>query len=463
MSRKSASLRVAALLASVALAAPSLAQGTTIGGSAPAPRGAGAQPGGNRGGTEVRVAGGPGMGMGMFGGDRSFDPPVQSEQLDRYSKILGLDPDQKTAAQALLEAQIGQFNPAAKAARDKMEAARESFRESRDPSVWRDLGSVMEDLRTKRAAVEKEFFGNLKSLLSPDQAAKFPAVERTHRRETTIGRGLMSGERVDLVSLVDKAALTDKQKADLKGTLDQYEIELDRELAKRNEIVDQFMSAMGSRQGGFQGMMDDPKMQELFTKGREAAMKVRDVNRRFERQVESSLPDDKRAAFADEFKRQSFPMIYRPTYASHVLDAADKMTDLTEPQKSGLSAMRESFARELGAMNTQLEAATQESEENFSPANMMRGGGGNDKLDGIRKSRRELVDATVKKVNDLLTETQRTKLPERGEDFQGGPGGGPGGPGGADNADRPRRRRGGDNGGGPTTATPAPPPPSNPR
>ncbi len=465
MSLKSTSLRIAALLAAVSIASPVLAQGGAGGGGG---GGGGGQPGGGgRGGGEMRIQGGPGGGMGMFGDRNPFDPPVESAQLDRYAKILGLDADQTAVAKALLEAQIGEFNPAAKAAREKMEAARESFRESRDPSVWRDMGAVFEELRTKRAAVEKQFFTDVKSLLTDEQAAKFPIVERTHRRDTTMARGLMSGERVDLVTLVDKAALTDAQKAELKATLEQYEIDLDRDLVKRNEMYEEGMKIMREsmeKGGGPMAMMDDPKMAELFTKGREASIKVRDVNRRFARQIESSLPEDKRAAFADEFRRQSFPGIYRPTYATRVMDATDKMTDLTEAQKSSLSAMKESFSREIGNMNTQLEAATQESEEAWTPGSMMRGGG-NEKTDTLRRSRRELVDSTVSKVRELLTEGQRAKLPERGDDFQQGQGmrldaSAPAG----DNPDRARRRRGGGEGNAaPGTATPPPPPPSNPR
>lgn len=451
------SLRIAALCAAVSLASPVLAQGGAGGG------GGGGQPGGNRGGGErVVMGGGPGGGgMGMFGDRNPFDPPIESAQLDRYAKILGLDADQKTAAQALLEAQIGEFNPAAKAAREKMEAARESFRESRDPSVWRDMGAVFEDLRTKRSAVEKQFFTDVKSLLTDEQAAKFPIVERTHRRDTTLARGFMSGERVDLIQLVDKAGLTDQQKADLKATLEQYEVDLDRELVKRNEMYEEGMKSMREameKGGGPMAMMDDPKMQELFTKGRDAAIKVRDTNRRFARQLESAMPDDKRTTFADEVRRQSFPMIYRPTYASRVIEAAEKMTDLSDAQKSSLTAMKDSFAREIGAMNTQLEAATLESEESWTPGSMMRGGG-NEKTDGLRKSRRELVDGTVSKVRELLSEEQRAKLPERNEEFgQGGPGQRAG-----DDGDRPRRRRDRGEGGGDVIVTPAPPPPANPR
>src|SRR5258705_10948404 len=99
----------------------------------------------------------------------------------------------------------------------------------------------------------------------------------------------------------------------------QYEAELDRKLAKRNDMWDKAMDRGQEYMQAFQNQ-DFGKLQEQFDKLRDASMHVRDVNRRYERQIESILPEDQRAKFADEFKRDSFPMIYRQSFASRTLD-----------------------------------------------------------------------------------------------------------------------------------------------
>lgn len=413
-----------------------------------------AQPGGGGG-----RGGGMGGGMGGFmGGREPFEPPVNSADLEKYAAILNLTPEQKEAARALLDAAMAEFQPAAKAARDKVEELRAEFRETRDPSVWQGMGEIMREYRTARNSVERTFMSDIQVLLSDEQAARWPTVERTHRRDRTIGRGLMSGERVDLIAIVDGMGLSEGEKSALAPVLDQYAADLDRELIKRNEVYDE------GEQRGMEIWQDPEAREAMFNKGREASKRVRDVNERYARQLEGLLPDGKRAAFVERVKRESFPTVYRETYAHRVLAAAEKFTDLDDAQRASLAALRESFARDLAASNAKMEAAIREREDTADVGQMFfqRGGG---PMQELRESRRSLERSTVQRVRDLLSEDQRARLPERGDDEEGwrGPDGQGRRAGRGDAADRddqrPRRRRGRDD----REPAPAPPPPENPR
>lgn len=411
-------------------------------GSAPA------QPG------EGRPGGGP---MGGFMGRDAFEPPVNSADLERYAAILALTPEQKETAKVLLEASLAEFQPAAKSARDKLEELRAEFRETRDPSVWQGMGDIMRDYRTARTAVERAFMSDLQALLTDEQAARWPKVERTHRRERTLARGLMSGERVDLVKIVEGLNLPEPDKAALRPVLEQYEADLDRELVKRNELYDD------AERRGMELWQDPEAREEMFNKGREASKRVRDVNERYARQLEGLLPDGPRAAFTERVKRESFPGVYRETYAQRVLDAAVKFADLDDAQRTSLTALRDSYMRDLAASNAKMEAAIREREESadFGQAFFGRGGG---PMQELRQQRRDLDRNTVQRVRDLLTEDQRSRLPERmADDEEGGraPDGAMRRRGGGDDddGDRPRRRRGRNDG----EAAPTPPPPANPR
>lgn len=419
------------------------------------------QPGGREGGG-MR----PPMGMGMMGGRDPFDPPVNSADLERYSKILNLTPDQVEAAKALLDAAMAEFQPAARTARERMEQIRTEARETGDMSVWREMGPVMQQYRRARSTVESTFMNDLQSLLTDEQAALWPKVERTHRRERTIGRGLMSGERVDLIRLVDGLKLADADRAALAPILEQYEMDLDRELIKRNELYEQ-----GEEQA--QDLMeawrsgDTARFEEMFNKGREAAKRVRDVNQRYARQIESSLPESKRAAFVEQVKRESFPMIYRETYAQRIVDVAANLPDLDDTQRASLAALREGYVRDLAAINAKMEAAVLERENSADMRQAFFGRDGGGPMQELRRSRRELENTTVQRVRDLLTEEQRAKLPDRnaGDDdespfrprIDGGRRRGGGDDDGEDQRPRRRRPRGEDE------PSPTPPPPANPR
>ncbi len=382
-------------------------------------------------------------GMGGMGGmQQIFEAPVNSRDLDKYAQILSLDKDQTDALSALLDAHQQEFNEAAKSAREKFEKLREEAREARDPEVWRQMGTQMETFRKARQKMEDSFFADFKAVLTPEQTQKFPKIERQRRREQTIGRGLMSGERVDLIRTVDELKLPADQLAQVQPTLDLYETDLDRELAARNTVYEESQGKI--RQMFEAGNMDD--MQKVLEKGREASKRVRDVNRRYARQLEAQLPAEAQAKFADLVRRESFPMVYRPTQAGRAIDAAKAFTDLDDNQKASIATLSETYTRELGSLNKQLEQATLDREENITAQDLMsRGMGGFGGDDGpageLRQKRRDLDNTTMDKLRALLTAQQIEKLPRR--DDRAGPGGDR--EGGRDGGGRqqPRRRPGG--------------------
>lgn len=381
---------------------------------------------------------GGGGGPGGFGG-RAMEPSVTSKEMDQYAQMLGLNKSQKEAVDLLFDAYQQDFNTAAKDMRDRMEKLREEARDSGDAAGWQAFGDEMTKFRNKRQEMETAFFSDIKATLSPQQQEKWPAVERLRRRERTLNRGLMSGERVDVVKLVDDLKLTPEQMKAVTPVLEQYQVELDRELIPRNQLFDQGQNRFREMfQGG-----DMTEIQKNWDQARAASIKVRDVNSKFARQVEQLLPEDKQPEFAQAVRRESFPQIYRPSNATRLLDAAAAMTDLDASQKQAITTLKESFTREYSALSKQMEQAYSTREAAITPADVMgrfggggggggpRGGGGfgmvdSQELTDLRDKRRDLESQTADKVRSLLTEEQAAKLPSRDR--------------GGDNGDQPRRR-----------------------
>lgn len=442
MSRFAQVVRASAIAVSAAIliAAPASAQGQPARGER--------QPGGDRG-TRQPGGGGPGGGgmmrgfggMGGMGGGQVFEAPITSRDMEKYAEILELTEDQREAVAALLEANQQEFNEKAAEARTKLEALREEAREARDPSIWRDMGAQMESFRKARAAMETGFFNDMKAVLTPAQAEKFPRIERQRRREQTIGFGLMSGERADLVRIVGELELPADQQSQVEPVLQQYEVDLDRELQNRNKLFEENQSRV--REMFEQGATDE--MQRVLEQGREASTRVRDVNRRYARQIESLLPDEPRERFSERVRRESFPMIYRPSFASRVVDAAAAIEDLDDNQKAAIASVRDSYTRESTTLNRQLEQATVKQEETLTVQDLMsRGfrGMGSEETESLRDKRRELDSSTMDKIRAILTPEQAEKLPRRDER-----GGGPGDRGDRGEQRRPQQRRGRPDGG----------------
>lgn len=385
--------------------------------------------------------GGPGGGFGMMGGFGGMmggqGAPVSKEDITKIAKMINLTGDQQTAAQALLDGHLATYTQKADEFRKQMEDVREEFRETRDFAVWQDFAPKADAFRKYRTEVETKIMDDIKSILEPKQAEKWPAVERARRRDASMGRGFVSGERADLVKIVDDLKLEPAKRSELDVTLEQYEIELDRELVKRNKMQEEGMAkAQELMRGG-----DMTQMQDLMNQGREASIKVRDVNRKYAKQIASALTGDAAAKFEAEYKKLSFPQIYRERYTDKVLAAAVAMKDLDQSQRDGIMAINESYTRENKTLNERAEKAMEENEANFKVEDMMRGGfGGGAAMEELRTARTDLEKATIDKIKGVLTPEQAAKLPER-DQGRGDRGNGGG------NGDAPRPRRNRNNGG----------------
>lgn len=355
----------------------------------------------------------PGMmggGPGGFGGGQMFEPGVSTHDLDKYAEFLTMTAEQKEAAGALLEGYQSEFDRVAKDMREATDSAREEFRDTRDFTVWDDVRPRIEAFQAKRKELEGTLLRDVKDLMTEEQAAKWPELERMRRRDTTLRRGLLSGETVDVIKLVEDSKLPAEVMEQARPLLSQYELELDRVLVERNK---QYEDGMGQGMALFrQG--DMAAVGELFNKAREAAVKVRDVNRRYARLIEGMVPEDQREKFSKEFKERSFPRVYRDSFALRVIDAAANFDDATAEQTAKVAELRGAYERDAGTTNAKWAKAIEDNEMTITPMEMMGGGGGPALREG-RTARRELDQKTVEKLKGVLTEDQVKRLPERRE------------------------------------------------
>lgn len=449
MPRTSMSLMVSAACALTLVAGSVFAQ--PAGGGAGGGAGTRQPGGGGGGGVGGRGMGGGmmfgGMGGGMMGG--MDGQSISSADLDKYGKILDLSPEQHDAVKALHEGYTAEVAKLRERAQKMMEDAREEFRETRDPAIWQEIGEKITPIREEGKKIEKQFLEDMKSLLTDKQAPLWGRVEKTRKREQTIRRGFISGETVDVIRVVERMNLPEEQMKTINPTLERYENDLDPVLTKRNELFEAGMSQMRTlMQDVMQGKTEEAD--KRMSEARDASVRVRDVNRRYAKEIASLLPPESSAKFDEEFKRESFPRIYRQSrYAQTVIDSAMKMEGVDETQRKSIEAIAETYKRDTQTLNKKAEEATEASESTMTVSGMMTRMGGDDPaMSELRRSRTELENKTIEAVKALLTESQRAQLPERGREGRGGGGGGEGTPGmdrgnggGGGNDGQPQRRR----------------------
>ena len=363
---------------------------------------------------------------------------ITEENLKTYQGILGLDEAQKQASQALFEAYTADREKADKQQREDFRKIREEFDDTRDSSVWTNkMPEVMAKYAKQTAELDKSFMSDLRSLLRPDQAASWTTLERTHRRVQAVPSGMLAGEAMDLVAIVNSLNIATPP-AELTDTLDRYSSELDGAIQERAKVREGLGKQLGDAGRGTAGVPDFQALQKVGAEMRKAGLKVRDINDRYTRMVQSVVPTEKQADFEAKVKKARFPNVYSDSATLKSLDAALKFNDLDERQASGINAVRESYLHDVEGANDRLASAISKAEVDGGgddAFNFPRWMSGNNtpppdtNLTNARKARREIDRAALDKLKALLNEAQIDRLPEPDDRGPGGPrgGGGPGG------------------------------------
>jgi hypothetical protein len=346
---------------------------------------------------------------------------ITRRSVEKFGALLGLDEATREAVQVSHEGYTAAFQQVQKARREAMDAVRREVEETEDHSLWGSrLPSIEKAFRTSSRKLEDEFMADLR--IMSGEAGQGPAwerVERMRRREQVLKGGGMSGEGVDLVELVGSIPMPPEAMSAAEPTLLDYEAEMDRQAQARLKMFEEQGEIKGLGQG-----LDPGRMEAMLKDFRESGAKLRDVNMRFARKIESALPDEQRAAFASEFRKRCFPAVYKVSRAQRELDAAIGMTDLTGEQRELLASLRDSYQREARAVNEAWAAAIEDQEKSGASAGMSFAGAQIKLMNGeepealrqARQSRRDLDKRVRERLSSALTPAQRDRLPREPED-----------------------------------------------
>lgn len=340
---------------------------------------------------------------------------------EAYCKILGLDATQKDVARELMEG----TSAANRSASDEMRVAMKAFGEKMQAKMkdggWeaaqKMLGEEMPAITTKyiekRASLEKQFFEDLKGLLSEEQLAKMPSVERHRRRETELrGTGGFEGWTVDLFEVVD-ALKIDATGGEIRDELARYETRVDQLLIERQRLQKDGEKRLQDSMKA----MDLTAIEESQKPMKENGQAVRDVTKVSAAKIAGLLDEAKRAEFEAEMLRREYPRIYKTPHVVKEMDAALGFKDLDEAQRQSLKELKEKYAREADGLNQTWRKAIEARGDTGNVRMVIRtseDGPEDDPekdVNDAKKARRALDESFEEKVRGLLREEQRAKLP----------------------------------------------------
>ncbi|MFO0831983.1 MAG: hypothetical protein U0637_09080 [Phycisphaerales bacterium] len=350
-----------------------------------------------------------------------------------YGKLLGLSEDQVQSATELFDGYRAAFKTAKDENDAKMQSISENMQESGDfQASIKEMQEQSGRFSEASAKLEETFMADLKALLTDKQADRWPAVERHRRRENGLRMGFYSGAGVDLLSMVAKMG-ADPGTPEFSALMEQYEVEMDRRLQENERKMGD-----AAKEGGKADAFDFAAQQEQMKKMGESSKTIRDLNRDYVKRMGGLMDGEHRGAFEAEFNRRSFPDVYKETYTEQCLKAAATMPDLDTAQKEAVANLLSQYQKDAGPLNESWSKAINKAEEDAGGSMLMEmnkwsGGGQKEDVKKARADRKELDSRVAKRLDELLTPTQREKLPPK-KPSEDGPGGFRiriGGPGGA--------------------------------
>ncbi len=338
-----------------------------------------------------------------------------------YCTLLKMDDDQRETAMVLFETTRGEYRATMEEFQRRTEQIAADVRESQDWQKMQDeISAAAERMQTRVTSLEKQFFDDLRSILTDEQMTNWERVERYRRREMMLRFALVSGAGADLIQIVERGKLAPEGNAEFAAAFLQYELDMDvplreMEAMQREQQAKQSEQMKRWRENPMLAMED---MNKLMERANGLAKKVRGINRDYVRRLGSLMSDGSREALETEFAKRSFPRVYRESHASRVLRTALGFGDLTEEQRDRLRTLQEQYTRDLTAANRRWAKAIEDEEESMGGAvgRMMRGfegGGGEDSEERkARTARRELDDKTLERAEAVLSDSQKDRLPK---------------------------------------------------
>jgi hypothetical protein len=240
----------------------------------------------------------------------------------------------------------------------RMEAFYEALRElspnviSREEvdTMMREMGTVLAEWETERAAMKAALLANVQSILVDEQRERWPAFERFLRRQKTMVRGKLSGESLNIFALFREMDLRADATRELAETIESYDLALDQALRARNEND----RRNGRRLAEAVRTRDGATAMPLLDAEIALRVAVRDVNLRSLSAVAAALPPEDATRLVDAANTRAFARVFRPTRTQRLFQAALRLDDLAEAVLTSVLELEAYYTGELGRRNAEL-------------------------------------------------------------------------------------------------------------
>lgn len=287
-----------------------------------------------------------------------FTPDFLPRDLPIFVDALALEEWQRPVLEVLLQDYDTNFNTAADGVRAKMASFKDVAAGANAERVLEMISEPLVAWTAEKKRLREDFLAGVRGTLGDTQVENWPRLERALRREKSLPLGELSGESIDLTVIVREVQPSPLALDGARNAIEQYEVALDAALAVRDEALDsaiapllRAMSASDANSG---------------VAAQEAIMQKRVVVRGAQEAGIAAIRDALGGEYGPAFERRalekSFPQVFRPDPVTPLIEGAQALPDLTDDQKTQLSALSTQYGFDLNGVRVALVDAYKASE-----------------------------------------------------------------------------------------------------
>ena len=362
------------------------------------------------------------MASAQFGGkagfSEAFKPDLLPRDMTMIVETLKLEDWQRHIVQSLLEDYQDSFKTGTDAIREKMINSAKTQKNGGAKDM-RSLLAPIEAWIPEKERLYEDLMSSIKTQLGPNQQERWPQFERAVRRARSLDDSDLSGEGVDLISIIRQMQLQQSVLEAAQPALDQYEITLDAALIARDKqitaLLPKFTDAMET--------MDMQTGSTLQGQIMVVRVAVRDIQDDSIEKITMMLP----APFAQDFRTralsQGYREVFQPDPLSSFFAAVLNLNDLTAEQKTGIQALLKTWDEEFTVLQTRMLETTRADEPTKAKRKLLANAAKKAAKDGstapevppdllipLRNEKNQLVQKTRESVLQLLTQDQTDRL-----------------------------------------------------
>lgn len=359
-------------------------------------------------------------GQGQLGQAAGFAGLMRQDFIRRdlviFKEVLALDDSQRVIVAALFEDYQDSFAAGLAEMREEFQGLTQKLQTNDLERIMTLIFVPFEKWGPEKEQLRIGFMENVKILLTEDQLAQWPALERQLLREKTLSKGEFSGEKINLLNMVRDMHLEEPVLVSIQPLLLQYGMELDRVLRRRNSVISSTQGTLikALRQN------DGEIGTEVIDRQIKARLAVRNTNDRYTELIAAALPAEIGREFLRKVRARSYPRVYRKTSVERILKAAIEIPELEADVRRDVRDLYAVYVGELDRFNENVRRSLREAEPVIKRERAaqfrVRGSGQRPKRtpDPTRaafKERREMGAGYVKQLEGILTPEQFAALP----------------------------------------------------